>query len=285
MKRILVYCAAFLFISTTFSQSSGFISIEQLVKQNQLTVDLRGLGGYHAECVEVEVKNISTVDQFITLEAGRRLDNMDPRQQDILVVREKQFTLKSGQTVTFNAFGFCCQASNRAPRMDVKFELGSMATGNLLWIAQYFNKYPYQYSEDLMQTAVWIFSDGRNPASILALKDSSAARLRRDIATQLGVEIPWYDIYYENDTAMVATQRHYNLAGPITYRLPNRGWLDMVVRDPHKRMIHKFSERSFVEGGTYTYNVDLNVKGWIKGTYEIEVYLDDILKKKFKFIL
>jgi hypothetical protein len=285
MKRTLVFCITLCFLLNIRAQSSGFIPIDQLVKQQQLTVDLIGLGGYQEECVELTVKNLSTIDQYVLLEAGRRLDNTDPKQQDILVVREKQFIVKGGQTISFNAFGFCCQASNGSPRTNVKFGLGTMATGNLLWIAQYLNKYPYNYNPGLMQTAVWIFSDSRNPASINCLNDTVAARLRRDVSTQLGITMPWYDIYYENDTSMVATHRHYNLVGPVTYKLPNRGWLDMVVRDPHKRMAHKFSERAFVEGGTYTYNVDLNVKGWIRGTYEIEIYLDDILKKKVSFIL
>lgn len=285
MNRILLFALSIYSSLFCYSQSTGFISIQQLVTQQQLQVELEGLGGHTGECVEINVKNLSPVDQQVLLEAGRRLDNTDPHQQDILVVREKQFIVKSGQTITVNAYGFCCQASNGSPRTSVKFGLGTMATGNLLWVAQYFNKYPYQYSESLMQSAVWIFSDNRNPASILALIDSNATKLRRDVATQLGIEYPWYDIYYENDTAMVATHRHYNLVGPIAYRLPNHGWLEMVVRDPHRRVAHRFTEKSYVSSGTYTYDVDLDVKGWIKGKYEIEIYLDDILKKKYAFIL
>ena len=285
MKRFLLTVFIALAGLTLSGQSTGFISIQQLIQQQQIKVELKGLGGYTGECVEITIENLTPVDQQVLLEAGRRLDNTNPKQQDILVVREKQLIVNAGKSFTFNAYGFCCQASNGSPSTNVKFDIGTMASGNLLWIAQYFNKYPYQYNESLMQTAVWIFSDNRNVASILAQRDSNAAKLRRDMATQLGIEYPWYDIYYETDTAMVATHRHYNLQGPVTYRLPNRGWMEMVVRDPHKRMIHKFTERSFVEGGTYTYQVDLNVKGWIKGKYEIEIYLDDILKKKYAFIL
>src|SRR5688572_9336838 len=110
MNRILLFTLSIYSSLFCYSQSTGFISIQQLVTQKQLQVELEGLGGHTGECVEINVKNLSPVDQQVLLEAGRRLDNTDPHQQDILVVREKQFIVKSGQTVTINAYGFCCQA-------------------------------------------------------------------------------------------------------------------------------------------------------------------------------
>jgi hypothetical protein len=283
MKRISLLTLCIMLIIGIQAQITSFTSIEELAKTKKIELELKSLGGYQGECVEINITNLTSEDLHIWLESGRRLDNLNNAQQDILVVKDQRFNLNSQKSTTIQAFGFCCQSSNGAPRADQKFEIGTMEEGNLLWIAQYLNDHPVDFGT--MQSAVWIFSNGNNPASILQSKDENVMELKKAIAKRLNIEIPWYELYYEKDTNRVFSDVHYNLKGSIQYSLPNRGWLNMVVRNPAKQMMYKFTNAAYVEGGVYNYDVDLNIKNWPKGNYHIEIYLDDILKKKISFTI
>jgi|688.fasta_scaffold245330_2 hypothetical protein len=281
MKRIYLFSMFFAIVLINQAQTTSFTSIEELAKNKKIDIELKSLGGYQGECVQIDIENITNEALHIWLESGRRLDNLNDAQQDILVLKDQRFNLNAKKTTTIKAFGFCCQSSNRGPRADQKFSIGWMEKDNLLWIAQYLNEHPVDFAT--MQSAVWVFSNDKNPASILQSKEEGVLELKKAIAKRLNIEIPWYEIYYEKDTNMVFSDKHYNLKGPIQYSLPNRGWLSMVVRGPQKQVMHKFTNTAFVEGGVYNYDVNLSIKEWPKGAYKIEIYLDDILKKQINF--
>lgn len=282
-KRIpVLFFVLFMAIKTNGQMS--YTSIAELAKNAKIELELKGLGGYQGGCVEINVQNLSPEQQNIWLEAGRRLDNSDPGEQDILIVKEQKFQLNPKEIRTITAFGFCCMAHNGAPSADRKFSIGWMETGNLLWIAQYLNG-TNNIDNGIVQQAVWVFSNGNNPASILNSKEENVLELKKAIAAKLNIEIPWYEIYYERDSARVFSDGHYKLKGPIEYSLPNRGWLSMIVRSPQRQIIHRFTNTAFVEGGRYNYDVDLDIKNWPKGKYDLEIYLDDVLKKKINFTI
>lgn len=270
-------------LSHAWCQSSSiYTSIQELAEKNKIEVALKSLGGYQGHCVQLEMKNLTTEQLHIWLEAGRRLGNTDPGEQDILVVKEQKIDLTPGSVKTIQAFGFCCMAKNGSPTAGGKFELGWMEKDNLLWIAQFINSQP-ALEHHVIQSAVWIFSNGNNPASIIDDKSENTMVLKRAIAEKLNIEIPWYEIYYERDSQRVFSDIHYKLKGTIEYTLPNRGWISMLVRGSGRQVLHRFTQPAFVEGGNYNYDIDLNIKDWPKGKYDIEIYLDDALKKKLSF--
>lgn len=50
-------------------------------------------GGYHGFCMNMRIKNLGTDTLFVLLEAGRRLNSVDDKNQDILIVKEELFVL------------------------------------------------------------------------------------------------------------------------------------------------------------------------------------------------
>ncbi len=284
MKRIILFSILSVFIDSIHSQITSFTSIEELAKNKQIEVELKGIGGYTGDVVQIEITNLTSEELHIWLEAGRRLDNLNNGQQDILVAKSQKINLNAKKNTTITAFGFCCQAHNGAPRADQEFSLGYMEKDNLLWLANYLNDHP-NIDLNVMQHAVWVMSDGNNIGSMMLSSEENVIDLKREMCNKMGIEIPWYEIYYEKDTNSVFSGVHYKLKGPIKYSLPNRGWFKMVIRNPSRQMVYKFTNTSFVEGGVYNYDVDLPIKDWSKGKYNIEIYLDDILKKRISFIL
>lgn len=284
MKRIYLFLILPFFLNSLSSQITSFVSIEELAKNKKIDVELKSLGGYQGDVVQIDITNLTSEELHIWLEAGRRLDNLNNGQQDILVVKSQKFNLNANKNTTITAYGFCCQAHNGAPKGDQEFSLGYMEKDNLLWLAQYLNDHP-NLDLSIMQHAIWVFSDGNNIGSMMLSNEEAVVDLKREMCKKLGIEVPWYEIYYDKDSNAVFSNVHYKLKGPIQYSLPNRGWFSMVVRNPSRQMVYKFTNAAFVEGGVYNYDVDLSIKDWPKGKYNIEIYLDDVLKKQISFTI
>lgn len=280
MKKIIL---GVLFFSFVIGQQP--ITLEELLKNKLVDVNGIGLGGYQGECVQLEIKNNSPSELSIKIEAGRRLDNMNASQQDILIVKEHIFNLKAGAIENINVRGFCCQSTNHAPNNKSIFTAGFMETGNLLSIATYINNNYNSLDLAAIQSAVWVFSNNQNPGGIIANKSENILGLKKEVARLLEIEIPWYDIYYEKNDSMPFSDKAYSLKGEIIYHLPHTGWMTMVVRNKNGRLYHKFTNDGHIYSGRYTYDVDINIKGWPKGSYAIEVYLDNALRGKFSFTI
>ena len=93
---------------------------EQMSLQRALDLKLvralvKSLGSYHGFCMQMELKNLCSGPLLITVEAGRRLNSIDDKLQDILITGQQIIALKKQETRSFPVEGYCCQASNAAP--------------------------------------------------------------------------------------------------------------------------------------------------------------------------
>jgi len=170
-----------------------FTSVQELSEKNIVDTRFMGLGNYSGHCVDLTVQNLTGDTAFVWVEPGRRLDNPDSGAQDILVVHEIRMVLLPHTKQTAPIFGFCCQASNKAPALNTEFKVGKMAEGNLPWIATFLSKKPYD--PGTIQQAVWVFSDNHSTASIIGCKDPKIMDLRKAVAAKLNIVLPWYDIH------------------------------------------------------------------------------------------
>lgn len=258
-------------------------AIQELFDQRRVAVSLHGLGGYQGFCVSMNITNLTGDSTLVWVEPGRRLDNTDPSEQDILVVKEALIVLGPRQTTTAKIYGFCCQASNHAPHSGSDFKLGSMADSNLVWLAGLINT--GRFSPGVIQNAVWVFSNGHNLASVEMGTDKAVSDLRRKMAKRMNIMLPWYDLYYQTDTATLFSGKHYRLTGEFTFSLPHSGLLSMTVRDSHGLLMRTLHEDMVAQADTYHEAVDINIRDWPKGDYNVDVFLDGRLIRTEKITL
>lgn len=268
----------------TACASEKFVSIAELQKNGSISVQMRSTGSYSGNCVNLQLKNNRSDTVFVWIEAGRRLDNPVETDQDILLVREEKMILPPYAEIKRMLFGFCCQASNAAPKSDTLFRIGSMAGGNLEWLAGFVGH--KRYDTHTIQQAVWVFSDNHQLASVVAEKDPQIKELRTAMAKKLNINLPWYDIQYKTLEDAPFSGQHTRVTGEIEFRSNSAGFLSINVRNEAGMLMHVVTEEeNAVYGSSYTVPLNIPVEHWGKGKYSVNVYIDGNLKKKQEFVL
>ncbi len=264
------------------THADKFISIEKLLKNNSVRGEISGLGGYQEYCIEFDITNNTADTLPVLIEPGRRLVSDDSTQQDILLVKEIRTLLLPRETKKLKGYGFCCEASMRSPGSRSGYSVGYMAPKPWIQLAEVINK--NNFPPQAIQYAVWVLSDNHDISSIYGDNAESIDLLRRTVASIKGIELPWYSIAYEKDTAMLFSGRAERLWGTLEYHLKTNAIITINVRNKNGAIVAIIMKAMAHNPGPYLFDVDLQVKNWPKGDYEVSIYEDYSnlnLRKKF----
>jgi hypothetical protein len=259
-----------------------FISIEKLIKNNAVKGEIKGLGGYQEYCIGIDITNNTADTLPVLIEPGRRLVSDDSTEQDILLVKEIRTRLLPYENKKLKGYGFCCEASMHAPGLRSGFSVGYMAPKPWIQLAEVINN--NNFPPEAIQNAVWVFSNDHPISSIYGDKAESIDLLRRTVSSIKGIELPWYSIAYEKDTAMLFSGRAERLWGTLEYHLKTNAIITINVRNKSGAIVAILMKAMAHNPGPYLFDVDLPVKNWQKGDYEVSIYEDYSnlnLRKKF----
>jgi hypothetical protein len=287
MRKLIYQKTAILSCIITINVSFGhhkspIISVEEAYKEKKITLSITGTGEYKGNSLNFYTKNNSKEAIILHLEYGRRIICEDSTMQDLLIVKEQLITLLPNESKNISAFAFCCESNNRSPQKETIYSVGKMAPKEWIKLAEIINK--NNFPIEAIQHAIWVLSDNHNIASVNDEDMENIQLLRETLAEIKGIELPWYSIYYEKDSSRVFSGKHNLLKGKIEFTKINNGITTIQIRSKEGRIMNALVKNAAQGPGKYNYPVNLNIKGWPKGTYEILVYEDQsqlILKKQF----
>lgn len=269
--------------SACFALSITHQSIENLANSGAIQLSIQSTGEHAEECVEFTLKNNTRDSLFGFVEPGRRLTSNDPREQDILIVKEAIFALAPNETKKLNGYGFCCQSNNIGPKKGSGFGIGIMTNDNWQALAQNINK--SNYPADAIQNAVWVLSDAHDIRSIPALAEGQTEVLRQFVATQLGITLPWYSFLYEEDSTRLYTGVANRLFADVSFNVPRRTMITGVVYDQQGNQIYD-SPSYYVSGGSHHFQLNIPLNQFENGNYTFRLIEDfDIMNLERSFTL
>ena len=286
MKTALLILAPFLIIAFGNRSSTDvdkYISIEKLIKNRSIQEQITGLGGYQENCISFDLKNTTSDTLHVWIETGRRLISGDSTLQDIFLVKEIKTNIPPYESKKLLGYGFCCEATMHAPYPKSVFSIGTMAPAPWVKLAELINQ--NNFPTDAIQNAVWVFSNNHPLSSVTDNNTPAIKLLRSTIASLKGIELPWYSISYEKDTSTLFTGRAEKLWGTLEYSLKSNAIVTINVRNQNGILMATLMKAMAHNPGKYLFDVDLPVKNWKKGDYEINIYEDYSnlnLTKKFK---
>lgn len=260
-----------------------FISIEKWMANNKLKALIKSLGGHQENCIQMDLQNLSSDTLYVLLEPGRRLVSADSTLQDIFIVKKQNILLVPFASETITAYGFCCESSMHSPSKDADFDIGYMEKPSWIRLANLIDTNSFPAAA--VQSAVWVLSNNHDISSISDQNQKSIQLLKKTVAGILGIEMPWYELTYVNDTSMLFSNRPEVLWGTIDYYVKTNAIITMNIRDKSGKIMATLIKESSKGPGTYSYNLELNVKEWPKGEYTLSIYQDYSnlnLKKVFK---
>jgi hypothetical protein len=254
------------------SFGSNMLSIEEAQQKGIIDLQIRALGGYTGYCVEIKMSNRSAEDQKIKIEAGRRLISENESKQDILIVKEMIVWLPVNAKDSVAVYGFCCQSANKSPFKGDLFNVGYMASDDLIELAKFIDENKFDDVE--INMAVWTLSDNHHPASVCSAKNSNSKLLLGKIAEIKKIDMPWYCIRYAADDSLLFSHDHEYLSGTFEFSVKHYSTVSIQIRTKSGRLIKVLSDDAIYDAGEYVYHLNQKVKKWPKGEYEILIFED-----------
>jgi hypothetical protein len=284
MKKIFITALALLIALSGFSQSKTEpYTLETLLDTGFVKTKISSLGGHQEDCIEIRLTNISDNHFYLKLEPGRRLVSLDTSIQDIFIVKERIIACAPDEEIEFSGYGFCCQSSHSSPYKEAVFSSGYMEDEKWIKIAEVINA--HDFPPFVIQSAVWILSDNHSFSSLHADDMESILPLRLALAEELEVEMPWYTLTYVQDTTVLFTDRPKTVTGSFDFVLRNNSFVSVNVRKSSGELMTTLLRSTPKNPGTYTQRIQLNVRDWPKGRYEVQVIEDNsniIDRRKFE---
>ncbi len=274
---------SFSFSEATIVKKSKFISIENHLKSGNITLKINSKGKYSGESIKMQIKNIKPDTLYILAEPGRRLISYDSTFQDILILKKYEIVLPPLAYTEISVYGFCCQSSNAAPKLNSKFNIGFMAPKPWIKLAEFVDK--NNFPDYAVQNAVWVLSDNHPISSIHNEKPDIVYPLKKLVAELTNQELPWYSLTFKQDTSVLFTGIPEKIYGQFSYTLKHNTVISINIRNSDGTVITNLIDRIAKGPGTYTYYLKLPVINWQKGDYSvyvIENYSNVNTVKKFK---
>lgn len=275
----LYFFLLFIGMSSGLFAKKDTVSIGNAFLKKLINLSIKGKGGYSGECISMKIKNTGKDTVLLFIEAGRRLDSKDSSMQDILIVKDTYLVLASKQERTVDAYGFCCQAKKAAPAKDAIFSVGEIASKELMELARYINK--AKLSAGSIQQAVWVVSDNNEISSVVDDGTEAVANLRKFLAEQKNIEMPWYNTFYKKNAQELFSGKPEKITGKIDYSIFND--LTMVtatIRDESGTIVKSFLVNKAAMRGEYTFDFSWDVSQMPLGNYIIRLTANQAELKK-----
>lgn len=196
---------------------------------------------YTGKCIKLSIQNISGKNLKIHLEPGRFMMPDDSAAQRMIVTREEFIAVNKALTVNREIYAMCSQLSKHSPSADAKFEVGGMASGNLLKVAQFISEKNYQSNAG--QHALWAISDNANPGDIYSDNKLETAALKDFVYKATGKK--------ESVSGSFIKYEKGKVKGAVAFELKNDKVLSIILYNEAGEVV-----KSTIKN--YTYKAGIN---------------------------
>ena len=129
-----------------------------------------------------------------------------------------------------------------------------------------------RYDDNLVQSAVWVLSDGNDIASTGALDGTPNDSLRLRLSGWSGQPAPRYTVRYASDEIRACSQRPASISRHISMDLTTAQHLTVVVKGDHGRVMRMLHDNLLLQAGNVDLPLAVDVLDWPPGRYAFYVY-------------
>jgi len=279
---LLLLCPILHSVSFSFGPKE-YVSVEQLEQAGKISVSIEGIGGYQQECVQLIVRNLAIDSIHGMVEAGRKLNSLNDGEQDILVVKNRKFSLGRGQADTIKVTGFCCESTKSSPGKNSLFGIGILAPAAWLILTNIIDK--YNFPPSAIQHSIWALSNNHDIRSIPAFNNPETDQLRHTVANILDIELPWYSFAYAPDTADLFSGHKTHLFAEVPFTIPFQALISTEIFDKNGNLMYQAYAGSF-RAGENTLRINVPIENWEVDDYDLFIMEDlHTTNKKLKLTL
>lgn len=256
--------------ATVPSGSNEVLSLNELIKKKRIVIQAQGTGGHRGETVQAVVRNTSGGTIRASIPPGWVFHSVDEGVQDLMVVRDEEFVLASGASRTIACRAFCVQGPLRGPSDGEAYRAGGMGGKELVHVANAVAK--GDYPDQLVQSALWVLSNGYFIAGMGAMDSSATDSLRLLVSRLSGQPPPLYGMHFVEEEGQVCTGRPRVIQRDFALNVFASVEFTAVVVNTKGRIVHTFETRTLLDPGHHARHFEVPVVGWPQGRYAIHAY-------------
>ena len=288
MKPIITLALLAILIFSFKNEAVETITLSEALDRKIVTVAARGTGNYRGGSVALKIESLVAGDYNIKVEAGYVFRANDPHTQDQLIVDEIILDVKGKSQKLYTVNGFCCEKSNSAPFESTIFKYMKMNRPELVKLCALTNT--KKFDNGTLQNAVWAVSDNYDVSTIYNRQDPRVTTLRKNICILTNQEDTWYN----KQAKVTVAPDHSIITEPMTIEAVNDG-LRVPLTVGERTFSYKVynaddelkSDRKMQmtvkASATYTLKFNLRVTGWEKGTYKVDMFVDEDKIHNYEF--
>ena len=278
---ILVVFALF----SAFSDNSTVLklNIHDAIKNKSIVSTITSNGKHSGYSVELKLHNTTSNSINLLIPAGTTYSTSEDGEQTLIQLEEQLVTLQPKQTLTTKVAAFCTEASDRCPTASSEMKIAPTTNKKLTELTTYIKGKPID--KTTFQDAVWAISDGHSVANIAA-NDPTTLAFRKQVAALTGQKNTWFtspqSVHIDEDGNFQLETKHIH--GRLDFVCEKGA---MVHQDIHKAngdIMFKSDKTMQARSGNVGYTFHIQVKGWEKGDYYINLHdgTNQIAKYDFK---
>jgi hypothetical protein len=292
--RYIFFIALLLWQNASSAQTLNF---KDALAEGKVLVTVKSQGGHTGKCISVHFERLTDKPLRVKIPAGHIFECVDSAYQNIVVVKSEEFTLNNKKQF-IKVEGLCCEASNGSPFQNAVYQIGQLATGNLLKMAEFISDKQLWTVGDA-QTAIWCMTDSIQPAGI------SHPALQGMACQLLGVPIPEYKMKYTASTTGSASsastgsatnastvrratprpvleKKPLSVEGDFSYYTKEDTEISVLVKNEAGDTVRTIFDHQKQSIGMAKYSFYFKTSKLPPGNYEVILYAGDVAKKKIK---
>lgn len=255
---MLGYAAEAETMSIEAAQKAGFISVRYVHDPTS---------NYYKHPLKVVLHNNSKKALWLQLANGTVLHASDPADQNLLVTKGEQFTLKENSTASRPVYAMCMEQHDRSPGAHSLYKTSGRVTGALLKLAQLIEE--KNYHDDIGQDAVWCFTTPQSLKNISGT-DTSESNLFRHFVSNATGEPYEPDLHIQPE----ATRSHNMYNGTITYNLHGIHSVKVVLINANYETVKECYRNDQEPEGAHEVNYQVATDTLPPGAYQMVFTVD-----------
>lgn len=272
-RSLLVFCFSFL----AFTGYAGPLRLNLKAAMDNHLISVTGEAtqqGYRGKGLRLKVTNKSGSQLLITMDQGLIFSPTDAKQQDLVLAGgEANLSVQPFKDATLDVQTFCAEANDRAPTAGTAYTFSKVGDTQLVQVLQYLRRF-YMF-DALGQSAVWVVTDGHNPATAYdAGRDPQARKLVDFLVSVTGrAADPYFTQYAQSTTPgePVVSSKPLKIVAQFEQLLDAPKKLTLGVYDEKGTMIQKvFQDQVFGKAG-HRFKVEFQSANVAAGRYFIRL--------------
>lgn len=281
---LIVFLSLSSLIKKHFYLENEVVTLELAVKEKSILFSIKATGSYSGKSLQSEIKNLKHKPIKLVFPAGTLFNAPSEDEQDLILPQEQFVFLKPNEKKQILLDGFCTNLNNHAPKQEGKFALvPKLENKQMNRLLTYINR--KKFEPHTLQDAIWSITNNNSVTNIYGTNEQEVASLRKELFAITGQKEEWYQSPQNTQLNEDRTinRETASIKGGLVYQAHKGSKVHTEVLSPEGEVRIKSKDILHSYNGELTFHFEVQVTGWKKGKYKVNIVENSKVIQSYDF--